>query len=88
MKSTRPLRLAIITISAAIAAGCVTSANRGTAPAAVYVEGEMAQQTGSRISHVVRKGGPAGIAEDRPGMVSGTGRIEHEQNDMLSQYGR
>ncbi len=88
MKSTRPLRLVIISLSASIAAGCAQSAHQRYSPTAVYVEGEVVQQTGSRISHVVRKGGPAGIAEDRPGMVSGTGRIEHEQNDMLSQYGR
>ena len=87
MKTTRPLRLAVMTVIAAFVAGCATSADRGPEPTGIVVEGEVVQQTGSRISHIVRKDGPAGIAADRPGMVSGSGRIQSEQNDFRSQYG-
>ncbi len=74
-------------IAALLAGGCATANQRahGTAAATETVEGEAAYPTGSRISHVVRKGAPAGIAKDMPGGVTSSRNIEREQNDFQPQ---
>lgn len=67
-----------------LAAGCATdpSKHAQTPADAVYVEGETVTPTGSRISHTVRKGQPAGVAGGMAGGVVGGGTIAHEQNDV------
>ena len=83
-----PVRLvALVTLAGLLAGGCATTnppANGATAGATV--EGEAAYPTGSRISHVVRKGAPAGVAKDMPGGSTGTTNIEREQNDFRPQF--
>lgn len=51
----------------------------------IIVPGELVRPTGSRISRVVPKNGPAGVARDMPGFISGSGYIGREQADMMPQ---
>ncbi len=66
--------------------GCASTRRSATPdPQGVVVEGELVQSTGSRISHVVKKGNNGGVANDMPGTVTGTKGLEREQNDMIPQ---
>ena len=69
-----------------LSAGCASTRQSGVpAQPGVVVEGEVVRPTGSRLSHVVQKGNPAGIANDMPGTVTNTRGIERDQNDILPQ---
>jgi hypothetical protein len=69
-----------------LSAGCASTRQPGVpAQPGVIVEGEVVRATGSRLSQVVQKGGPAGIAKDMPGVVTNGRGLEREQNDMQPQ---
>jgi hypothetical protein len=88
MKSSPRDQFLFIMLSAAclLSSGCAsTRQSNAPDPQGVIVECEVVHPTGSRLSKVVPKGNPAGIAKDMPGTVTGTRGIERDQNDILPQ---
>jgi hypothetical protein len=77
----------MISFAGLLLTGCTSLIDPPTAGsgAAVFVEGEIVQQTGSRLSRVVKKGHPAGISRDMPGGIIGSGMLAKEQNDINSE---
>ena len=81
------VRFALLATAVLLIFGCATNRqSQAPEPRGIIVEGEVIQPTGSRISHVVKKGDPAGIANDMPGTVNGTRDLAHEQNDIAPQF--
>jgi hypothetical protein len=88
MKSSPRDHFLFILVAAAcfLSAGCATTGQSNVPdPRGVIVEGELVRPTGSRLSHVVQKGAPAGIANDMPGTATSGRVLEREQNDILPQ---